>query len=100
MLMVRAVLAAVVLLGSCYAPSHAPAGEKAGLKPINLDKINTAADEDEPFILPDKTLLYVSNASGRRRIMQAVWSSGWKKGKLLSGLDAKDKIGRATCREG
>src|SRR5207247_6822842 len=70
-------------------PGQTPADEK-GVQPINLDKINTAADEDDPFILPDKTLLYASNVSGRYRIMQAIWSPGWKKGKLLSGLDAKD----------
>jgi hypothetical protein len=100
MLMVRAVLAVSMLLGSSYLSGDAPAGEKVGLKPINLDKINTAADEDEPFILPSKTLLYVSNSSGRQRIMQAVWSQGWKKGKLLSGLDAKDTDFRSPFYRG
>jgi hypothetical protein len=87
--MLRGLIAALTLAFLCRFLGFSSAGDKS-LKPINLDKINSAADEDDPFILPDKTLLYTSNATGRQRIMQAIWSQGWKKGKLLSGLDAKD----------
>jgi Tol biopolymer transport system component len=70
--------------------SDGPAGEKAA-KPTNLDRVNTAADEDDPFILPDgKALLYASNASGKYQIMQAAYSRGWQKGKALAGLAGKD----------
>ena len=42
-----------------------PAGDAAKLKPLNLDKINTAADEVDPFASADgKNLLYASNAGG------------------------------------
>jgi Tol biopolymer transport system component len=80
--------------------SGAPAGEK-GVKPVNLDKINTAADEDDPFILPDgKTLLYAANTSGKYRIMQALYSRGWQKGKPL-GLGEKENDYRSPFyREG
>jgi hypothetical protein len=70
--------------------NRAPAGEK-GVKPVNLEKINSAADEDDPFILPDgKTLLYAANASGKYRIMQASYARGWQKGKPLAGIGDKE----------
>ena len=40
-------------------------GGDAPVKPVNLEKLNTAADEEDPFLTPDGlTLLYASKALG------------------------------------
>jgi hypothetical protein len=54
------------------AAQPAPAAEPAPLKPVNLDKVNTKADEDDPYLAPDGyRLYYVSSAAGRFNIMAA-----------------------------
>jgi WD40-like Beta Propeller Repeat len=65
------------------------AGDKL-VPAVNLDKVNTPADEDDPFVLPDKTLLFASNASGHFVLMQSLWSRGWQKAKPIPGLESKD----------
>ena len=40
-----------------------PAGDEQKLKPINLEKINTPADEVDPHVIPNgKLLIYASNS--------------------------------------
>src|SRR5262249_11930677 len=67
------------------------AGEKA-LKPINLGKVNTDADEDDPFIVPgNMSLLYASNKSGNFGIMTSQRSAkGWTAGKPIPDLNSKE----------
>lgn len=44
------------------------AGGKEELKPTNLEKLNTPADEVDPFVLDNATLLYATNDSGKFEI--------------------------------
>lgn len=65
----RIVLALFFMFDSCGLPILY-AGEKDAVAPVNLEKINTEADEDNPCILSDgTTLLFDSNKSGRYEIM-------------------------------
>lgn len=82
---------AAVALGLAILP-HAPAGEPGSLKPVNLDKVNTDADEDDPFVGPgSSTLYYTSNKSGHYKILYARrMGKGWSAGKPLPTSGAKD----------
>ncbi len=74
-----AVLAVSLLPGLV---AHAHAGD--GVKPVNLDKVNTAADETDPFIAADNTTLYyATNADktfgifvAKRGAGKDAWSAG------------------------
>jgi hypothetical protein len=58
-----ALLVAVVVLGLL---PDAPGDDAPTLKPTNLDKVNTAKDEDDPHITSDgRILLYTSGAKGK-----------------------------------
>jgi hypothetical protein len=72
-------LAALILAATI----PAAAGEPGSLKPINLDKLNTAADEDDPSPGPDGTrLYYASNAGGDWDIYLSTRSgAAWAPGK-------------------
>lgn len=74
------------------APKDAPKGEpKDAVKPTNLEKLNTDADEDDPFALDGLNLYYATNKSGRWEIMQskrAGVTNPWPAGKSqFSGKD-------------
>jgi hypothetical protein len=70
----------------------APAGNAGSLKPINLDKVNADADEDDPFITPDGSVLYyASNRSGHFKILSARRTArGWPAGQPLPTSGPKD----------
>jgi hypothetical protein len=70
----------------------APGGDPGSLNPVNLDKVNTDADEDDPFVTPDGGVLYyASNKSGRFKIRYARRTAkGWSAGQPLPTSGAKD----------
>jgi WD40-like Beta Propeller Repeat len=82
-------LAALLVLG-LRGPSRG--GENDAVKPINLDKLNTTEDENDPFVATDGlTLYYASNKSGTYGILISKRSAGkdpWPAGKPL--LVSKD----------
>jgi len=93
--MVRCSLAVLALIAGASFLPFARAGE-GRVKPLNLDKINTAADEDDPFVLPDgKTLLYAANSSGKYQIMQASYARGWRKDEPPKGVNSKRSDSRS-----
>ncbi len=86
-------LATVAVVALVFAVlSHAPASDPGRLKPVNLDKVNTAADENDPFVSPDgSTLFYASNKSGHYKIQYASRKGkGWSAGRPLESSGAKD----------
>jgi hypothetical protein len=89
-----ALLAAGLLL---LAFRNGAAGEEKPLKPFNLDKVNTEADEIDPFLALDGlSLYYASNASGTFDILVSRRAAGktWPEGKRLR-LNAKDADARS-----
>lgn len=90
--MKKLLLVASFMLACHLFPSKAPAaGEKEAVTPVNLEKVNTEADEDNPFLLSDgATLLFDSNKSGRYEIMMSKRAGGaWSAGKVyLSSKEA------------
>jgi hypothetical protein len=70
-----------------------PADEPKPPVPINLDKINTKADEDDPHLASDgKTFYYSSTANGKSDLWLARRSSpnqAWSAGKLVPDLNSK-----------
>jgi hypothetical protein len=62
-------------------------GGESAIKPINLEKLNTAADEDDPFAAVDGlSLYYASNKAGTYGIMVSQRKSSkeaWPAGKAL-----------------
>src|SRR5262245_34943500 len=96
---------AMVMVIAAGAQPFGDEGKKAGAKngdpmkddtkrlvhPINLEKLNTEADEDDPFSADGLNLYYASNKSGRWEIMHAKHaqsSSPWPKGESFQS--AKD----------
>jgi hypothetical protein len=78
----------LVLAASCLlCPAVAPAQNASPLKPLNLDKLNSEGDEDDPFALPDGiTLLYTKKVEGLARIhisSRASASAAWPAGKVF-----------------
>lgn len=69
-----------------------PAGDEDKLKPTNLEKLNTASDEVDPFITADgKKLAYASNAAGTFDIYIASKSgTAWLAGKAYTPVNTKD----------
>jgi WD40-like Beta Propeller Repeat len=71
--------------------SATPSASADALKPINVAKLNTEKDEDDPFQAPGrKTLYYVSNAKGNFNIMVSTrtrLTQAWPAGKLVSSLN-------------
>jgi hypothetical protein len=89
-------LAAALVLG-CLVLSlqTTPGADKdPPLKPVNLEQLNTKADEDDPFVAADGlTLYYASNAAGSFDLMVSQRSSGargWPAGRPLPDLNTKD----------
>ena len=76
----------------------APAGDDESIKPVNLDKVNTDADEDDPFLAADGlALYYASNATGTFDILVAqrrTAASTWLPGKRLR-LNSKTSDARS-----
>ncbi|HLN31474.1 MAG TPA: hypothetical protein VK395_27280 [Gemmataceae bacterium] len=73
------------------------------LSPTNLKKLNTAKDEDDPYLYVSRNgrihrLYYASNASGRFNILQATPDARgeWEPGQALEGLDG-DAENRSPC---
>src|SRR5262245_50822335 len=84
-LFAAAVMSCVILGGAC--------GGEPLLKPVNLEKLNTAADEDDPFLGDNFTLFYASNAAGTWDILvsrRAAATQAFPAGKAVAGLDSKD----------
>jgi hypothetical protein len=73
------------------------------LKPINLDKVNTDADEVDPFLAPDGlALYYASNKSGTFDVFvsrRASAANTWPAGKPLK-LNSKDADARSPFFRG
>lgn len=68
------------------APLTASAGEKDEAKPVNLDKLNTAADEVDPYLVSATNLVYATNADGKYEIRlssRASTAAAWKPGKVF-----------------
>jgi hypothetical protein len=88
--MVRFILA-MLLVASVAGAGRGQAGKV--LKPVNLGKVNSAADDVDPFIFPDnKTLLFASNVRGKFEIkISQRTSRGWTAGKTVPGLSGKDE---------
>ncbi len=88
--MVRVPTAAAALCFILGLLCECPAGARKA-KPLNLNKVNTAADEDDPFVVGNnQALLYTSNASGTIGIMQSLWSRGWQAGKAIPARTSKE----------
>jgi hypothetical protein len=77
-----------------------PAGQEPKIKPLNLEQVNTKADEVDPFLTPDGlSLYYASNANreGTFDILKSQRRSAaqrWPPGKRLS-LNTKDADARS-----
>lgn len=82
----------LVLVPLCLFACLSAAQDGKEPKPVNLGKVNTDADEDDPFIVPgNKQLLYASNKSGQFGIRIAQRSGkGWAAGKPVPELNDKD----------
>src|SRR5258708_5408763 len=82
-------LLALLILG-LHSPTQG--GDGDAVKPVNLDKLNTTADEDDPFAATDGlTLYYASNKSGTYGILvskRAAAKDAWPAGKPM--LVSKD----------
>jgi hypothetical protein len=89
------ILAALVLTLFCTLVLQLPApagGEKMAM-PTNLGKVNTKADEDDPFLANNQVLLYTSNAGGKYDILVSQRQGGsktWPAGRPYPGLDRRD----------
>jgi hypothetical protein len=73
---------------------RAPAGDAGEIKPINVENLNTEADEDDPFVGDGTALYYASNAGGT----YGIWvskrgtSKDWPAGKkFLVSKDADQR---------
>ncbi len=90
--MTRALLPTVLFLVLAAAPPLVPAGDPSSLKPVNLDKVNTKADEDDPFVSADGSrLYYASNEAGTFDILIASRTAkGWSAGRPFTDVNTKD----------
>ena len=74
---------------SATVSARTPVAAKQPLKPLNLDKVNTTKDEDDPHPAADRLHLYfASNAGGRFQILMAERKTAnqpWPPGKPLEG---------------
>ncbi len=55
---------------------RASADENKLAKAVNLEKLNTEADEDDPFLAPDGNLYFASNKAGNWQLMVAKKTTG------------------------
>jgi hypothetical protein len=82
--MKRPAISLLVLLPLVAIRDPAPAGEVTPIKAVNLEKVNTAADEDDPFVSADgASLYYASNTGGTDGIYLSKRGGGkdWPAGK-------------------
>jgi hypothetical protein len=83
----------ILALPLAVLPAAPPADEPKTPMPINLDKVNTKADEDDPHLSSDgKTLYYTSTANGKSDVWMAHRSSAsqpWSGGKLVPDINSK-----------
>ena len=91
----------ILLLCGAVGLLHAqPALSPALLKPVNLDKLNTPKDEDDPFLSADKLrLYYASNADGRFNLFvseRKAANLAWPAGKALEGATGDEET-RSPC---
>jgi hypothetical protein len=102
--MIRAAVALLVLVGLAPSPASAHADEKKPLKPTNLEKLNTAADEDDPHVgSSGLTLFYSSNAKKkfdilvtRRKDQGQAWPAGKEVGDYIQS-EVDDRPGFLTA---
>jgi len=95
----RTLVATLLALGLAPAAyPDPPAKDDKAVKPVNLDKVNTEADEDDPFVSPDGlTLYYASNATGTFDILVAQRrgaAMSWPVGRRLK-LNTKEADARS-----
>ncbi len=83
-------LAAALVLGCTAFLAAGPVPEPVLLKPINLDKLNTAQDEDDPHISANGLRLYYSSkGKDKYDILVATrrsMSQTWTRGQLVNGF--------------
>src|SRR5690242_10031423 len=84
----------LLALGLAFAADRiGSAAEPEPLKPMNLEKLNTARDEDEPHLATNALqLFYSSNAGGKWEILTArrrVANQPWPEGKPFVELEGK-----------
>jgi hypothetical protein len=97
----RTLLALAMGVG-CLASAFraAPAADPMRLRPVNLGNVNTAKDEDDPYLAADRLrLFYASNAGGRFRIMRSQRSrlnQLWPAGQGIEGLGADEESDRRS----
>src|SRR5688500_14717836 len=85
---IRLSIVSLLLLGLL-----ATAGEPDLVKAINLDKLNSPADEDDPCPADGLTLLYATTRSGPHDIhiaRRGAANQPWQAGKPYPGLASKD----------
>src|SRR5205823_3720319 len=95
----------LLCLSSLIAVSSAKADEKKlAIEPTKLEGVNTPADEDDPFVVPDLSkrvydgphLFYVSNNAGKAKdkkfhimISNRKPTGVWQKGQLLEAANGE-----------
>src|SRR5215510_7684912 len=81
-------------------PPAAPTDEPAAVKPVNLETLNTARDEDDPHLGSNGLVLYyASNAKGKYDIMittRANLTQPWSAGKPLEDYVQTDVDDRSV----
>jgi hypothetical protein len=85
-----AILCAAGLL--CLGLAVVDADEAKGPRPINLEKLNSDKDEDDPFLSSNTVLYYSSNAAGKSDIYvtrRSGASTAWPAGKVLEDVRTK-----------
>jgi len=83
----------LILVCALGMPFSMPAGDNKMAMPTNLGKVNTKADEDDPFLLNNQVLFYTSNAGGKHDILVSQRKGGnktWPTGRPYPGLNRED----------
>jgi Tol biopolymer transport system component len=69
-------------------------------KPVNLDRLNTQADEDEPYLAGAGSLYYALNSKGRWQLMvstRRTANAPWQAGKEVDGYFSEKADNRGVC---
>jgi hypothetical protein len=93
-------LRTLALLGACLAALPLPAAEPPAVKPVNLDRLNTGADEEDPYAASATLLYFASNAAGKFDLLasrRANARTPWPAGKPLEGYLATEADDRGVC---
>ncbi len=91
----------IPLLAAGFLAMGAAADAGEAVKPVNVGKLNTAADELDPFTADNLTLYYASNARGTFGICVSKRVRGkdaWPAGKVYADLSSKDCDHRSPFR--